>query len=466
MLDLVIMTGSFALVIWLKAFFGRTDVEFSDLLSIRLKVVNFLLFLCFLLLWHFIFTWAGLYRSRRLSSPIRESWDVLKATSLGSIAVLTVGFLLRIELITPRFMITFWVICTLLTVVSRLVIRAFQARARLQGRNLRRILIVGTNPRALRFAREIRDSPELGYSLVGFVDEEWLGTRRFLESGEIIVCDFAELPGYLRKEVVDELVVALPASSGYARSAEVIGLCEQQGIIVRLLTDLFDLRLARARVEEFHHQPVITLYTGSMNGGSMLAKRALDFSVSLILLTVQVPVFVMIGLAIKLSSPGPVFFLQERIGLNKRRFKMLKFRTMVADAEKLHEQVDHLNEASGPVFKIKDDPRITSVGRFLRRTSLDEMPQLINVLRGDMSLVGPRPLPVRDYAGFDEDWHRRRFSVRPGITCLWQVDGRSSIPFERWMELDMQYIDEWSLWLDMRILAKTIPAVVRGTGAS
>jgi lipopolysaccharide/colanic/teichoic acid biosynthesis glycosyltransferase len=158
--------------------------------------------------------------------------------------------------------------------------------------------------------------------------------------------------------------------------------------------------------------------------------------------------------------------VQKRLGLNKRRFGVFKFRTMVVDAEQKIKEIAHLNEVSGPVFKIKNDPRIFRVGRLLRRTSIDELPQLLNVFLGDMSLVGPRPLPVRDYEGFNEDWQRRRFSVKPGITCLWQVKGRSEIPFEQWMELDLQYIDKWSLWLDLKILLRTIPAVLRGSGAA
>jgi lipopolysaccharide/colanic/teichoic acid biosynthesis glycosyltransferase len=178
------------------------------------------------------------------------------------------------------------------------------------------------------------------------------------------------------------------------------------------------------------------------------------------------PLLVMVAILIKLTSAGPVLFVQKRLGLNKRHFTVYKFRTMAVDAERRISEIEHLNEVSGPVFKIRNDPRITPIGRFLRKTSIDELPQLFNVLVGDMSLVGPRPLPLRDYEGFNKDWQRRRFSVRPGITCLWQVEGRSSIPFERWMELDLQYIDKWSLWLDVRILLRTIPAVLKGLGAT
>ncbi len=181
----------------------------------------------------------------------------------------------------------------------------------------------------------------------------------------------------------------------------------------------------------------------------MLVKRIQDFAISFTLLILLSPLFLLISILIKLTSNGPVFFLQERVGLNKRRFKIFKFRTMIPNAEKMMAELEALNELSGPVFKIKNDPRLTPLGRFLRRSSLDELPQLLNVLLGDMSLVGPRPMAVRDFEGFSEDWQRRRFSVPPGITCLWQINGRNSVPFQQWMEMDMQYIAEWSLWLDL-----------------
>jgi exopolysaccharide biosynthesis polyprenyl glycosylphosphotransferase len=244
-----------------------------------------------------------------------------------------------------------------------------------------------------------------------------------------------------------------------------VALCEEQGITVRFLSNIFNNGIGESRVEQLEQDQFITFSTGGMRGAAMLVKRALDVSVSLVLLVVLAPLAAVVMLAIKRTSPGPAHFVQKRLGLNKRAFNLYKFRTMGADAEEKQAELEELNEVRGPVFKIKDDPRITRVGRFLRKTSLDELPQLFNVLKDDMSLVGPRPLPVRDYEGFDEDWHRRRFSVRPGITCLWQVGGRSDTSFDRWMELDMEYIDNWSLGLDLRILAQTIPAVIRGSGA-
>jgi exopolysaccharide biosynthesis polyprenyl glycosylphosphotransferase len=261
-------------------------------------------------------------------------------------------------------------------------------------------------------------------------------------------------------------MIALPMRSLYAQAARVVALCKEQGIIVRLLPDFFNLRLAQSKAEAFEDDVVITLSTGSPESWQYLFKRALDVSLSLVAMLLLSPLFLLAALIVKFTSPGPSFFVQERVGLNKRRFRMFKFRTMVADAEKRQLEMEHLNEASGAVFKIRNDPRLTPVGKFLRKSSIDELPQLFNVLKGDMSLVGPRPLPVRDYEGFDRDWERRRFSVRPGITCLWQINGRSSCPFEKWMELDMEYIDQWSLWMDFKILAKTIPAVLKGAGAA
>jgi exopolysaccharide biosynthesis polyprenyl glycosylphosphotransferase len=261
-------------------------------------------------------------------------------------------------------------------------------------------------------------------------------------------------------------MIALPIKSYYQQASRIMTQCEEQGVICRYLSDLFHTRLAHLEPGNFEDKAVISHYTAAFDPFSLFIKRIVDIAGSLILLISLAPAFLIVSLLIKQDSPGPVFFMQDRVGLGKRRFRLYKFRTMVADAEKRMREIEHLNEVSGPVFKIREDPRITRTGKFLRKTSIDELPQLINVLKGDMSLVGPRPLPIRDYNGFDEDWHRRRFSVRPGITCLWQCNGRSDITFDKWMRLDMEYIDNWSLLLDLKILAMTIPAVLRGSGAA
>jgi exopolysaccharide biosynthesis polyprenyl glycosylphosphotransferase len=288
----------------------------------------------------------------------------------------------------------------------------------------------------------------------------------FRNSGFQIVCGYERLAEFLRRTVVDEAVVYLPFASFYGHWSEVASLCAHHGIIVRLNSDTFGLSNTRWLAEEVGDGHYIATKTGAGEAWPLAVKRALDIVLSSVLLLFLAPVLIGVSIAIKLTSPGPVLFFQERIGINKRRFRICKFRTTVPNAEGLMPSLESENEVSGPVFKIRNDPRITPIGRFLRRSSIDELPQLFNVLKGEMSLVGPRPLPVRDYEGFSEDWQRRRFSIRPGITCLWQVNGRSAISFDQWMLLDLKYMDEWSLWLDLKILARTVPAVMRGSGAA
>jgi exopolysaccharide biosynthesis polyprenyl glycosylphosphotransferase len=447
-------------------FFRKDTVSFIEFLSMRIKVHNFVLFIVFLALWHIIFSGFGLYRSRRLSGKWTEVTDVIKATSVGTLSILSARVLFSIAVVTPVFVAIFWFVCTVTTVSARLILRFLLGQIRIQGRNLRHVLIVGTNHRAVRFGQNIKTTPEAGYRVVGFVDDRWAGIEEFQKTGYLLIGNLKDLSSILRERVIDDVVIALPIKSFYTKTSQIVGQCEEQGITVRFASEIFNPTLARSEPEEFEDSSVITFYTGAMHGCSVWIKRTLDFSFSYVLLVLLSPLFVVMGLLIKLTSSGPVFFTQERVGLNKRRFRLYKFRTMIAEAEKKLYEVEHLNEVSGPVFKIKGDPRITPFGKFLRKTSIDELPQLFNVLKGDMSLVGPRPLPVRDYEGFDQDWQRRRFSVRPGITCLWQVNGRSDLAFERWMELDMQYIDEWSLWLDVKILAQTVPTVLKGSGAS
>jgi exopolysaccharide biosynthesis polyprenyl glycosylphosphotransferase len=342
----------------------------------------------------------------------------------------------------------------------------FLGKIRMRGLNPRFVLILGTNSRAINYASRIAARPEMGFRLVGFVDNDWAGLSSFERTVYVRCCDFAGLAEFLRRNVVDEVAIYLPLRSFYEHASNLAALCEQHGIMLRFDSQIFELKFARPRLEDFDGDSQITVTVESQEGFPTLVKRILDFTLSLLFLIALAPLFLLVGLAISATSPGPVFFAQKRVGLNKRQFAMYKFRTMIPGAESLQETLLGQNEMSGPVFKIKKDPRVTPIGRILRKSSLDELPQLWNVLKGDMSLVGPRAMSVRDYKLFNEDWQCRRFSVRPGITCLWQVNGRNSLPFEQWMQLDMLYIDRWSLWLDLKILLLTIPAVLRGAGAA
>lgn len=465
--DLALMTSVF-LSVALFLLHQTRSITAIDFLSIRVKIQNFAIFSIFVLIWHVLFCLSGLYTSRRLSRRRSEIIDIVKATSLGTLVILIGASILHIDMTRPLpyFLVLFWLGSTISTVSSRLALRVLLSFVRKRGRNLQDVVIVGTNARALQLAHMLESRPDLGYRISGFIDQEWFGLEAFRASGYNLVTDLDDFPRFLRNSVVDEVIVALPLRSMHEQASRVAASCEKQGITVRVLPAIFDLKIARSSAEELEGNPFITHSTGWADGWPVMAKRVVDLIVSAIAIATLSPLLLLVAILIKASSSGKVLFIQKRVGLHKRRFPLYKFRTMVADAEQRIAQIERLNEVPGPVFKIKEDPRITHLGKLLRKTSIDELPQLFNVLIGDMSLVGPRPLPVRDYEGFNDDWQRRRFSVKPGITCLWQVRGRSSIPFDEWMELDLQYIEKWSLWLDFQILLRTIPAVLRGSGAA
>jgi exopolysaccharide biosynthesis polyprenyl glycosylphosphotransferase len=445
---------------------GHRGVSLSEFLTMRVKLANFVVFSAVLFVWHLTFSLCGFYQSKRLSTQASLVVDVLKATTLASIALMVMARMFVVTMVTPGFVLTFWFLSSSLVVIARILVRQLLGRVRMRGHDLKHVLILGTNSRAIEFARRLEEKQELGYRVLGFVDDDWEGTAEFLCSGYELRCDCKGLSEYLRRNVIDEVAIYLPLRSYYEHAYQAAALCEQHGITVRLASDVFNLKIARSYAADLEGDPHITAHSGTPDGWPILIKRTLDIVISSVLLVLLAPLFAVVALLIKLEEGGgTVLYRQERIGLNKRRFLIYKFRTMVQDADKMMADLEVLNEVTGPVFKIKNDPRCTRIGKILRRTSIDELPQLFNVLKGDMSLVGPRPLPTRDFEGFNEDWQRRRFSIRPGITCLWQINGRSTISFEKWMQLDLQYMDEWSLWLDVKILARTIPAVLKGSGA-
>ncbi|MBN2373252.1 sugar transferase [bacterium] len=440
---------------------GILSMDFCDFTSIRFKFQHLILLIVLIELWHIIFEHLNLYRSRRFGSRLQESFDILKATTFGSFIIGGFAFFFYPSSLNIVYILLFWASSTFLTIMARLFMRLFLMVIRNMGMNLRHVVVIGMNERAMEFAREITQSRVLGYKLTGFVDNKLPDT---CDQKDMLACldNFSDV---LNRYVVDEVIIGLPFMSSYEQIKKIVSLCMDHGILVRYLADLFDTQFAKSTVDDFHGLPILTIYKGPEENWSFVVKRAVDIVLTTAGLLFLFPVFIIIGILIKIDSPGPVFFVQERVGYNKRRFKLYKFRTMIDGAEKRQSELEHLNEASGPVFKIKNDPRITRTGRILRRTSLDELPQLISVLKGDMSMVGPRPLPERDYNGFDKEWHKRRFSVRPGLTCLWQINGRHEVPFHKWMELDMEYIDNWSLLLDLKILIKTVPVVLKCSGA-
>lgn len=438
-----------------------------DALLLRHPLPQLILALALGAAWHISLLKARLYESYRLSGLRRQTVALIKGTTAATLCTCVWLSLSRrdSEISANSFLLEiliFWCLSSIGLLATRVTARVVTGILRRHGRNLRNVLIIGSNRRAVAIAENLLEHVTLGYHLLGFVDDLWHHDDAPIQYKEMLLGPSQSIPDLLRELALDEVIITLPIASHYELTRNIISHCQQQGILVRCEGSLFDSPARRGKNPPLQ---LITLHDETRDVWGAFLKRTIDFVVSGAVIAATLPVMLGIALAIKLTSDGPVFFKQERLGLGKRRFRIFKFRTMVVNAEALMKQVEHLNETSGPTFKLKHDPRITPIGSFLRKTSLDELPQLLNVFLGDMSLVGPRPLPLRDYQGFSEDWHRRRFSVKPGITCLWQVSGRSSIGFERWMELDMDYIDRWSLWLDLEILMRTIPAVVRGSGA-
>lgn len=445
---------------------SKSRMTVASFLASKVSLSSCVLFVIAILMCYAAFSLSGLYQSKRMSTKSSEAADVLRAMMFSTACIWLEGRLFSISVVTPYFLVAFCALGVTLIICMRFLLRYILSAIRKQGRNLHHVLVLGTNARAVEFGRTLEAIPDRGCRLLGFVDDDWVGMEKFRGTGFRLACSHDGLAEFLRQNVVDEVAIYLPIRSFYERAADIARLTRQHGILLRFDTDIFDLKFARLQTEPLDGPPQIMANDSAIEGWPLLFKRLFDVAGSLALLIVLSPLVLVVALLIKLTSRGPVFFTQKRVGLNKREFRMFKFRTMVPHAESIQEQLAHLNEMGGPVFKIKNDPRITPIGRLLRKTSIDELPQLLNVLKGDMSLVGPRAMSVRDYQFFSEDWQRRRFSVPPGITCLWQIQGRNTIPFEQWMQLDMQYIDKWSLWLDFKILARTIPAVFKGSGAA
>jgi exopolysaccharide biosynthesis polyprenyl glycosylphosphotransferase len=433
--------------------------KLDDFLLVRVTVKNLVLLTSFMIAWPVGFALFGLYDAAARASRKSEAVRVAAACSVGCLA--TVPFLFTT---TGAFRIStaifFWISIFGATLLSRSLLRL--RFAPLQTAAPRRVLIVGSGPRALNLFREITSDPLGNLDVVGFVDSTQ-GMLEWIEQHPLGGLD--ELENILMNRPIDEVLIALPIKSCYAQIQECIDVCERVGVEAQYLADVFQHTLATPRYGESAAMPLVALKAGP-DDIRLVVKRGIDILASAAGLLALAPLLVIIAAAIRLTSPGPALFVQKRYGYKRRLFSMYKFRTMVAGADELQKSLEHLNEVQGPVFKIREDPRITTVGRFLRRTSLDELPQLFNVLRGDMSLVGPRPLPMRDVKNFSEAWLMRRFSVVPGCTCLWQISGRSNLGFDDWVTLDLRYIDRWSLRLDFEILLRTVPAMIRGTGAS
>jgi exopolysaccharide biosynthesis polyprenyl glycosylphosphotransferase len=399
---------------------------------------------------------SGLYRPRARWSIRSEAVAIGRAALVLGLITGTVLFAFRLPDVSRLFLFLLFPAQWLLTLLTRVGLRMAFERLRARGYNTRYIVIVGAGPRGQAFAAKLEAHRELGLRVRGFVDDEDFELpAKWGHLGRI-----SGIESLLHEQVVDEVAICLPFSQWDQVSA-IAHLCEEQGKIVRVPVDLLEGAFGSGRFEDLDGTPVYSLVSGPDRIAALLIKRVLDISVAILSLIIASPLFLAIAFLIRKRDGSPVLFRQTRVGLHGRRFQVLKFRTMVEDAEARFDDLAGQSEVAGAAFKITNDPRITPSGRWLRRTSLDELPQLWNVLRGDMSLVGPRPALPREVNEYDL-WHRRRLSMKPGITGLWQVSARQSPDFDSWAKLDLSYIDRWSLWLDMKILARTIPAAFEG----
>jgi exopolysaccharide biosynthesis polyprenyl glycosylphosphotransferase len=402
---------------------------------------------------------SGLYRLRTRWSARAQLVDLLRASVLLAVLSFAVLFLLQLPNVSRLFLLVLFPTQVGVTLASRFILRRVFASMRSRGYNTRFLLVVGTGPSATAFADRVERHADLGLRVIGHLGVEtssgWAGSRPILGSVE-------EIEEILHNRVVDEIAICLPASSLHLVEP-ITRLCEEEGKIVRLPLDDVGLPMTGGRLEEFDGIAVMSFVYGPDRALGLAAKRLVDFGIAAVALVALSPLFVAIAVWIRAVDGTGVFFRQPRIGLHGRPFRVAKFRTMIRDAEARLIELEELNEIRGHAFKVTNDPRLSRTGRWLRRTSLDELPQLWNVLLGEMSLVGPRPPLPREVAVYDV-WHRRRLSMKPGITGLWQVSARREADFDRWVEIDLDYIDRWSLWLDLKIMLRTIPAVVSQQG--
>lgn len=458
--DLMLTALAFLVAFWardtLHAYFplGRIGVFFESHMRLLLIIIP---------LWSLLFLLTKLYESYKTKTFFQEAFAVFKVVSIGSFIIGFGVFTLRYFMIS-RAVIAFFAVFDFLFLISgRVAIKRIMKYGKSRGWGSLNLIVVGTGKEAGEIAEVIGQQHHWNLRLVGFVSPDGRGRKETLK-GYPVLGGRKDFPRIVNDNVVDEVVFAVPR-----RQIEGLGdmflLCEERGIKTRVVLNLFPHMFSKVLLERLQDIPLLTFSATPTNEFALFVKRLVDIVVSSVCLIILSPLLLIVSLLIKMTSEGPVFFTQKRTGLYSRTFTMYKFRSMVADAEERKREVRHMNEMDGPIFKIRNDPRITGIGKWIRKTSIDEFPQLINVLKGEMSLVGPRPHPVEEVSGYTT-WQRRRLSMKPGITGLWQIGGRSHTSFAESMKHDLNYIDNWSLWLDMKILLRTIPTILSGKGAS
>lgn len=415
-----------------------------------------------LAIWLLALALSRSYKFLRTEPYYRAAARVINSAVLAFFGFGTTLFVIKAAYLSRLFFFLFIIIGTVSLLVDRAIIILALKKIHEQGYNWRHILVVGTGKRAEQFISKVKQNPDWGLKVIGIInDDEQRDIKEV--NGVKVIGGFKDLLNIFHRLPVDQVIFVLPRSR-LNQIQEALHICEIEGKETSIAIDLYDMKIASAVITEIDGIPLLSYNTVRISEWQLLVKRAMDIIISSAAIFLLSPLFVATALVIKLTSPGPVFFRQERLGLHGRKFKLMKFRTMRTEADRHLSKVNSLEEMTTPQFRQKKLQFITPVGRILRKFSIDEFPQFFNVLAGDMSIVGPRPTVPSEVEKY-EVWQRRRFSMKPGLTCLWQVSGRNEIDHEGWMKLDLEYIDNFSLWLDISIIFKTIPAVVLGKGA-
>ena len=469
-IDIVVISISFFVTYFLmgliRKFFDLGEMAFAPSFNFSGALFFFksyiIIFVAALAFWMIFLSFFGVYRDFRTTKFIKIIFGIFNSALASTIAVGSVVFLTKLTLTSRLFILLFALVNIILMLIEKRIVLIIFELLRKGGHYSRNLLIVGTGKRAQNFIQIVNNHSKWGLDIIGLIDDEPAKVGAVV-MGVKVMGRLSDIPRILHDCVIDQVVFVVPRN-WLGKIEEAILACENEGVGTYLSVDLFNTKISSVKQTDFGGIPLLEFETFSAKEWQMFFKRTLDILISLIGIVLTLPLFIFITIGIKLSSKGPIIFKQERCGLNGRDFVLFKFRTMIPGAEMRKKELERQNEMQGPVFKIKHDPRIYPLGRFLRKTSLDELPQLFNVLKGDMSIVGPRP-PLQIEVDMYEIWQRRRLSLKPGITCIWQVSGRNMVDFDRWMEMDLEYIDGWSLGLDFKIMAKTFLVVLFGYGA-
>jgi exopolysaccharide biosynthesis polyprenyl glycosylphosphotransferase len=455
--DISVLVASFFFAYWLR------NTSFISPYGPLSPPTDYLkLLIPMLIIWSLLLYYFGLYRSYRTETIWCEAEKLLKVALFAVAATGLLIFVLKLYFVSRLVILFFGAVAFVGLTTARLTVRTITKAFRRKGYNYRNIVIVGTGQAAKDLIRKVESRSEWGLRLIGIVEEgegQTSGIQRYSALGSI-----TDISKILQRYVIDEVLIAV--SPGHLDKIDIVlSKCRQIGAPARVTVNFFSNAAGSVSLDKLGSIPLLSFTTTPQNQVTLALKRGFDIVISSVALILFAPLCIFIAVGIKLGTPGPAIFTQTRVSLNGRFFEMHKFRSMYLDAEEKKDALRPMNEVEGPAFKLNNDPRVTPLGRLLRKTSLDEIPQLINVLKGDMSIIGPRP-PLPEEVRMYEPWQRRRLSMKPGLTGLWQINGRNTIrDFNQWMRLDLHYVDNWSLKLDMEIFLKTIPVIILGRGA-